>query len=199
MGGPTRLDSIMKRTHPVQSPTSRTQPATSRNAAKSPARRTVLFDHSPDFVLHRLAVNLRASRKQKALIDQAAEALGRSRSDFMLDTVCREAEAILLHRRYFVSEDAFRRFNALLDKPPKRQPETATAAGNKTASAIAWPVGISLPTGSHVTKRVLLELRKRAKLDRPVAAHSNASIRVHPFEPPLTWLNQPGTLLSSYS
>jgi uncharacterized protein (DUF1778 family) len=65
-------------------------------------------------------INLRASRKQKALIDQAAEALGRSRSDFMLDTVCREAEAILLDRRYFaLSEDAFRRFNAMLDKPPK--------------------------------------------------------------------------------
>jgi uncharacterized protein (DUF1778 family) len=69
-------------------------------------------------------INLRASRKQKALIDQAAEALGRSRSDFMLDTVCREAEAILLDRRYFVlSEDAFRRFNAVLDKPPKDNPK----------------------------------------------------------------------------
>ena len=29
-------------------------------------------------------INLRASHKQKALIDRAAEALGRSRSDFML-------------------------------------------------------------------------------------------------------------------
>ncbi|HXP87252.1 MAG TPA: DUF1778 domain-containing protein [Bryobacteraceae bacterium] len=65
-------------------------------------------------------INLRASRKQKALIDQAAEALGRSRSDFMLDTVCREAETVLLNRRYFaLSEEAFRRFTALLDKPPK--------------------------------------------------------------------------------
>ena len=44
-------------------------------------------------------INLRASRKQKALIDRAADALGRSRSDFMLDTACREAEAVLLDRR----------------------------------------------------------------------------------------------------
>ena len=36
-------------------------------------------------------INLRAPRKQKALIDQAADALGRNRSDVMLDTVCREA------------------------------------------------------------------------------------------------------------
>ncbi len=65
-------------------------------------------------------INLRASREQKALIDQAAQALGRSRSDFMLDTVCREAEAVLLDRRYFVlSEKAFKRFTAMLDKPPK--------------------------------------------------------------------------------
>jgi uncharacterized protein (DUF1778 family) len=67
---------------------------------------------------------LRASRKQKALIDQAAEALGRSRSDFMLDTACREAEAILLDRRYFVlSAESFRKFVAMLDKPPKDNPK----------------------------------------------------------------------------
>jgi uncharacterized protein (DUF1778 family) len=63
---------------------------------------------------------LRASKKQKALIDSAARALGRTRSDFMLDTVCREAESILLDRVYFVlSDTAFRRFSAMLDKPPK--------------------------------------------------------------------------------
>ncbi len=69
-------------------------------------------------------INLRATRKQKALIDQAAEALGRSRSDFMLDTVCREAESVLLDRRYFVlSEEAFREFSTMLDRPPKDNPK----------------------------------------------------------------------------
>ena len=69
-------------------------------------------------------INLRASRQQKALIDQAAAALGRSRSDFMLDTACREAEAVLLDRRYFVlSEEAFQRFTAMLDKPPRDNPK----------------------------------------------------------------------------
>ncbi len=68
-------------------------------------------------------INLRASRKQKALIDRAAEASGRSRSDFMLDTACREAEAVLLDQRYFMlSEEAFRKFAAMLDKPPKDNP-----------------------------------------------------------------------------
>ena len=68
-------------------------------------------------------INLRASRKQKLLIDRAAEALGRSRSDFMLDTACREAESVLLDRRYFVlSEEAFKQFTRILDSPPKDNP-----------------------------------------------------------------------------
>ncbi len=69
-------------------------------------------------------INLRASRQQKTLIDQAAAALGRSRSDFMLDTACREAEAVLLDRRYFVlSDEAFERFTAMLDEPPGENPK----------------------------------------------------------------------------
>ena len=68
-------------------------------------------------------INLRASSKQKALIDRAAEALGRSRSDFMLDAACREAESVLLDRRYFaLSEEAFARFTSILDSPPKENP-----------------------------------------------------------------------------
>jgi uncharacterized protein (DUF1778 family) len=38
-------------------------------------------------------INLRASRRQKELIDQAAELLNRTRSDFMLGAACREAQA----------------------------------------------------------------------------------------------------------
>jgi uncharacterized protein (DUF1778 family) len=68
-------------------------------------------------------INLRASQRQKHLIDRAAEALGRTRSDFMLDTACREAESVLLDRRYFsLSEDEFKKFAAMLDRPPKDNP-----------------------------------------------------------------------------
>ena len=69
-------------------------------------------------------INLRASRKQKSLIDRAAEALGRNRSDFMLEASCREAEAVLLDRRYFALDPAaFRKFTAMLDSPPAANPE----------------------------------------------------------------------------
>jgi uncharacterized protein (DUF1778 family) len=71
-------------------------------------------------------INLRVSRSQKALIDQAADALGRSRSDFMLEAACRAAESALLDRRYFQLDDVeFRRFTALLDKPPGDNPRLA--------------------------------------------------------------------------
>ena len=68
-------------------------------------------------------INLRASQRQKLLIDRAADALGRTRSDFMLDTACREAESVLLDRRYFsLPEDDFKKFVAMLDRPPKDNP-----------------------------------------------------------------------------
>lgn len=72
-------------------------------------------------------INIRVSHGQKSLIDSAAEALGRSRSDFMLEAACRAAESALLDRRYFILDDAaFRRFTAMLDKPPAVNPKLAS-------------------------------------------------------------------------
>lgn len=71
-------------------------------------------------------INLRVTSSQKTLIDRAAEAQGRNRSDFMLDAACREAESVLLDQRYFnLDDDAFRRFTELLDAPPKSNPRLA--------------------------------------------------------------------------
>ena len=68
-------------------------------------------------------INLRASRKQRSVIDRAAEALGKSRSDFMLDASCREAESVLLDRRYFsLDAETFEEFTAMLDSPPASNP-----------------------------------------------------------------------------
>ncbi|MFM8706480.1 MAG: DUF1778 domain-containing protein, partial [Planctomycetia bacterium] len=39
-----------------------------------------------------VSINIRAQKRQRDLIDQAADRLGRSRSEFMLDAACREAE-----------------------------------------------------------------------------------------------------------
>jgi uncharacterized protein (DUF1778 family) len=41
----------------------------------------------------------------------------------MLETASREAESVLLDRRYFVlSDDAFQKFVTMLDRPPKDNP-----------------------------------------------------------------------------
>src|ERR1700751_4088869 len=71
-------------------------------------------------------INLRVNQVQKSLIDRAASALGRNRSEFMLETACREAESVLLDRRYFaLPDEEFKRFTAMLDKPPASNPRLA--------------------------------------------------------------------------
>ena len=65
-----------------------------------------------------VSINIRAKTKQRDLIDQAAGRLGRSRSDFMLEAACREAEDVLLEQAFFtVDEGTFAQFQALLDQP----------------------------------------------------------------------------------
>lgn len=66
-----------------------------------------------------VSINLRASSQQRSLIDRAAEAVGKSRSEFMLEAARREAESVLLDQRYFsLDERAFAAFVARLDAPP---------------------------------------------------------------------------------
>jgi uncharacterized protein (DUF1778 family) len=77
-------------------------------------------------------ITLRVSRAQKALIDQAARTLGRKRCEFMLDAASREAEAVLLDRRYFpLGADEFRRFVGVLDKSPAPNPRLRRLLENK--------------------------------------------------------------------
>lgn len=69
-------------------------------------------------------INIRARQRQRDLIDEAAAVLGKNRSDFMLETACREAEAVLLDRRVFALDEAsWERFTALLDAPPRELPQ----------------------------------------------------------------------------
>jgi len=70
-----------------------------------------------------VTINLRANRRQRALIDRAAQVLGKTRSDFVLEAACREAGAVLADRRFLLpDEKAYRRFTAALDKPPAENP-----------------------------------------------------------------------------
>lgn len=65
-----------------------------------------------------VSINIRAKARQRDLIDQAADRLGRSRSDFMLEVSCREAQDVLLDQAFFtVDAGTFAKFQKLLDKP----------------------------------------------------------------------------------
>jgi uncharacterized protein (DUF1778 family) len=69
------------------------------------------------------AINLRARPEQRELIDQAAQLLGKNRSDFMLEAACDKAQAVLLDQVYFrLDADKLRQFVKLLDAPPARNP-----------------------------------------------------------------------------
>ncbi len=66
----------------------------------------------------RETVNLRASAEQKALIDRAASCLGKTRTEFMLDSARQAAENTLLDQRLFLLDDSqFAEFVACLDAP----------------------------------------------------------------------------------
>ena len=65
-----------------------------------------------------VSINIRAKARQRDLIDLAAERLGRSRSEFMLDAACREAEDVLLDQAFFsVNAGTFAKLQALMEQP----------------------------------------------------------------------------------
>ncbi len=69
------------------------------------------------------AINLRALPEQRDLIDQAAQLLGKNRSDFMLEAACDKAQSVLLDQVFFnLDENKFRLFTTLIDAPPAPNP-----------------------------------------------------------------------------
>lgn len=64
------------------------------------------------------AINLRVRPEQRDLIDQAAQALGKNRSDFMLEAACDRAQTVLLDQLFFpLDTPRFQAFINLLDAP----------------------------------------------------------------------------------
>ena len=71
-------------------------------------------------------VNLRVSARDRDLIDRAAAALGKNRTEFMLDATRQAAEDALLDRVLFrLDADRHEAFVALLDAPPSPNRELA--------------------------------------------------------------------------
>lgn len=63
-------------------------------------------------------INLRATPRQRDLIDRAAQLNSLSRTDFMLNAACEKAQEVLLDQRLLVvSEEQFAEFQRILDTP----------------------------------------------------------------------------------
>ncbi len=62
----------------------------------------------------KVPINMRVLSTQKALIDRAAALSNKSRSEFILDSACREAESVLLDQRLFFLDE--KRYAAFLSK-----------------------------------------------------------------------------------
>lgn len=63
-------------------------------------------------------VNLRAPADKQALIDSAAQASGKNRTEFILDASCEKAREVLANRTHFeLDAKALKRFQQLVDAP----------------------------------------------------------------------------------
>ena len=83
----------------------------------------------------RETINLRASAEQKALIDRAAARLGKTRTEFMLDSAREAAENTLLDQRLFLLDEArYAEFVTCLDAPV----EPAAALKNLLSAPSPW-------------------------------------------------------------
>ena len=85
--------------------------------------------------LREIKISIRAHKDQRDLIDSAAQRLGKSRSDFMLETACREAESVLTDQRVFnMNKKEWYAFLAALDAPPKSRPRLENLMKERTVS-----------------------------------------------------------------
>ena len=78
-----------------------------------------------------VVINIRAKSLQQSLIDKAAIKLNKTRSEFMLETSCREAENVLLDQNLFLlDEEQFKNFNDLLNAPISKYNELKSLLGS---------------------------------------------------------------------
>ncbi|MGB3221696.1 MAG: DUF1778 domain-containing protein [Desulforhopalus sp.] len=78
--------------------------------------------------IRKAPINIRALAAQRDLIDKAAAIRNKSRSDFMLEAACREAENVLLDQRLFILQDKeFKDFEAALKAPMAEAMKTLLA------------------------------------------------------------------------
>jgi uncharacterized protein (DUF1778 family) len=85
-----------------------------------------------DDVTREANIHIRARPADRDLIDRAAAELGKSRSEFIIETMRREAQDVLLDKTVFhVDAKTFEAFLAELDRPPRDNPRLRDLFGRK--------------------------------------------------------------------
>ncbi|WP_226053209.1 DUF1778 domain-containing protein [Dickeya chrysanthemi] len=78
-------------------------------------------------------INIRAKASQRELIDVAAKLLSKSRTEFILDAACREAEDVLLDQRLFlVNDEQYDAFIQVLESPVADNPRVNALLNRKS-------------------------------------------------------------------
>ena len=78
------------------------------------------------------SINLRIEGSTRRLIDDAAALLGKTRTEFMVESARRQAEDVLLDQRLFALDpDRYDAFVAALDNPPEPGPKLRALLARK--------------------------------------------------------------------
>jgi len=78
-------------------------------------------------------INIRAKASQRDVIDRAAKLLSKSRTDFVLEAACREAQDVLLDQRLFVTDEAqFSAFIQAIEAPVEENVKLRALMGRKS-------------------------------------------------------------------
>ncbi|ODS03851.1 hypothetical protein AUC71_07405, partial [Methyloceanibacter marginalis] len=91
---------------------------------RSPQHFQVSVAERPSAAESKGSINLRIETQTRQLIDEAAAILGKTRTEFMIDSARRQAIDVLLDQRFFTLDAArYDAFMHALDNPPAPGPK----------------------------------------------------------------------------
>lgn len=103
-------------------------------ANTQPASRATTKPFGPAPTDTKGSINMRIEARTRALIDQAAAVLGKTRTEFMIDSARAQAIDVLLDQRLFALEaERFDRFAQALDQPAPPGPKLRALLARKPA------------------------------------------------------------------
>ena len=82
---------------------------------------------------HRVPINMRADESLRNLIDEAATLISKDRTNFILDTMRRESENIVLNQKNIkVDEATFNQLDALMNQPMSKNHALSALLGTQS-------------------------------------------------------------------